>query len=219
MANSKRKCKQCKIYYSREQIVKLNAGNFCHESTGRKCIVNYALDKGNQAKAKKTIQRDLNRDIRKKKKEHREAKKKVRKISHDLDLTQKSFNKMRVLEEKLWFKRRGQEPECISCGRTNMDWCCGHYKTRGSQSNLRFDRNNTFLQCNWHCNKNLSGNISGDKNTRGYKQGLKERFGLEKAKEIMDYCETNTKPRKWNKDELTEMRKNLILKLEDWRVS
>ena len=54
----------------------------------------------------------------------------------------------------------------------------------------------------------LSGNIEGNKNARGYKQGLIERFGKEKAKEIFDYCESNTKPRKFTGEELIEMRKD-----------
>lgn len=122
-------------------------------------------------------------------------------------LTKTAFNKMRVLEEKLWFKERGLEPECISCGKKNMDFCCGHFKTVGSQGRLRYDRTNTYLQCNRYCNKGLSGNISGNKNTRGYTQGLIDRFGAEKAREVIEYCETATTPRKWEWQELEEMRK------------
>ena len=88
-----------------------------------------------------------------------------------------------------------------------MDWCCGHFKTRGAQSNLRYDKNNTFLQCNRYCNMGLSGNISGDKNTRGYIQGLFDRFGKRRAQEIIDYCETETSPRKFTGLELESMRK------------
>lgn len=120
--------------------------------------------------------------------------------------TQKAFNRMRVLEEKLWFRERGMEPECISCGKTNMDWCCGHLKTRGAQSNLRYDRLNTFLQCNRYCNKALSGNIEGNKNTRGYKQGLVDRFGEDEARRILDYLESNTAPVKWDCAELESFR-------------
>ena len=43
------------------------------------------------------------------------------------EATQKAFNKMRKLQELLWFKLRNKEPECISCGKTKMDWCCGHF--------------------------------------------------------------------------------------------
>lgn len=138
-------------------------------------------------------------------------------VNHQHDLTQVVFNKMRVLEEKLWFKLFGLEPECISCKKKNMDWCCGHFKTRGSQKNLAYDRVNTYLQCNRYCNKGLSGNINGNKTTRGYLVGLSERFGDKKAKEIIDYCETNTQVKKWTGAELKLMRKGFnaeIRKLE-----
>lgn len=109
-----------------------------------------------------------------------------------------AFNRSRVLEELYWFKSRFLEPECISCGKTNMDWCCGHYKTVGASGNLRYDRKNTFLQCNKYCNESLSGNISGNANTRGYTRGLIDRFGLEEGGEIIEYCETNqSKTNKW----------------------
>lgn len=120
---------------------------------------------------------------------------------------QRVFNRMRVLEELQWFRERGMEPECISCGRTGMDWCCGHFKTRGAQPGLRYDRNNTFLQCNKRCNEALSGNIEGTKTTRGYKRGLAERFSEEEAKRIIDYCDSHTDPVKWDWQELEALRK------------
>lgn len=134
-------------------------------------------------------------------------------IELQLNLTQKAFNKMRKLEEIYWFESKGLEPECISCGKANMDWCCGHFKTVGSQGALRFDRINTYLQCNRYCNMGLSGNISGNKNTRGYIKGLFERFGDDKANEIIEYCEKDS-VKKWTCDELIELRKgfNLISK-------
>jgi len=122
------------------------------------------------------------------------------------ELTQKAFNRMRVLEELKWFQDRGLEPVCVSCAKPNMDWCCGHLKTRGSQPNLRYDPNNTFLQCNRYCNMGLSGNIEGNKTTRGYKVGLVERFGEEEGQRIIDYCETHTEVKKWQCDELIERR-------------
>ena len=95
------------------------------------------------------------------------------------------FNKMRRLEELLWFKERGLEPTCISCQKPlgNDIWSCGHYKTRGSRSDLAFDRMNTFLQHLVNCNKQKSGDIGG------FQIGLAARFGEEKAKEIIEYCE------------------------------
>lgn len=123
-------------------------------------------------------------------------------------LTQTSFNRMRVLEEKQWFLEKGIEPKCISCGRENMDWCCGHLKTVGSQGNLRYDRINTYLQCNKHCNSSLSGNINGDKHSDGYLSGLALRFGAGEAKFIINHCETSTQIKKWTWCELEDMRKD-----------
>lgn len=134
--------------------------------------------------------------------------------THQHKLTQAIFNKLRVAEEKVWFTSRGLEPECISCGKTNMDWCCGHFKTRGSQGNLRYDRKNTYLQCNRYCNMGLSGNISGNKNTRGYIQGLHDRFGDE-AKEIIEYCENNTEVKSFTGEELEQTRKEFSKQLKD----
>lgn len=134
------------------------------------------------------------------------------KLQHDL--TQAVFNKLRVLQEKKWFADRGLEPECISCGKQNMDWCCGHFKSRGAQGNLRYDEKNTYLQCNRYCNMGLSGNISGNKTTRGYVAGLFVRFG-EIAQSIIDYCESNTAVKKWTGEELQEMRKTFNLQIKE----
>ena len=120
--------------------------------------------------------------------------------------TQPAYNRMRVLEEMKWFKDRELEPVCISCGKPNMDWCCGHFKTVGAQGVLRYDRLNTYLQCNRYCNKGLSGNIEGNKTTRGYKKGLVDRFGDDEAQRIIEYCEAHTEAYKWTCDELEEMR-------------
>ena len=62
----------------------------------------------------------------------------------------------------------------------------------------------------------LSGNIEGNANTRGYKQGLIDRFGENKAREINEYCEKD-RVKKWSGQELISMRKKFsaeIRKLE-----
>jgi len=137
-------------------------------------------------------------------------------------LTQKAFNKMRTLEELVWFKEKGIEPHCISCGGKAMDWCCGHFKTVGSQGRLRYDRKNTYLQCNRYCNMGLSGNISGNKNTKGYQQGLLDRFGCSDGQEIIDYCESNTDTIKWEWQKLEAMRSEFNEKIRElekiWRL-
>lgn len=120
------------------------------------------------------------------------------------------FNKLRRLQEFKWFAERGLLPVCISCGGElgGDEWACGHFKTVGAQSGLRYDPVNTYLQHNVRCNKNLSGDINGTATTHGYKQGLANRFGLEKAKEIIEYCDTNTTPIKWNPELMVQWRKD-----------
>lgn len=204
MANTKRRCTNCKKYKPTEQGIIAPIGFFCDQN----CRYEYATKKTSNliSRSKKLQSKKLTEDKKKANKARREAKRKD--LKHQHKLTQAAFNKMRVLEEKLWFKQRGLEPTCISCGRElgNDQWCCGHFKTRGSQSNLRYDKKNTFLQHNFSCNLNLSGDIAGTKKTRGYKQGLIERFGEVEGQAIIDYCESNTSTIKWTCEELEEMR-------------
>lgn len=128
------------------------------------------------------------------------------KLSHQHKLTQQAFNRMRVLEEKLWFKEREIKPYCISCEATHLTFCCGHYSSRGAYPEHRYSRVNTYLQCNFRCNSALSANKSGDKTSVGYDKGLVKRFGEEKAREIIEEC-TKVSVKKWTCEELKSMRK------------
>lgn len=196
MANSKRKCGYCGQRKPAESMHIVGVQAFCNVDHW---IENQVKSKDKLVKKGDRIRRTTNR------KNKLEFDKKDIKWQHKQ--TQRVFNKMRVLEELLWFKERNLEPECISCGKQNMDWCCGHFKSRGAQSNLRYDEQNTYLQCNRYCNMALSGNIEGNKTTRGYKIGLRERFGETDGNARIEYCETHTDPHKWTCDELEERRK------------
>lgn len=161
-----------------------------------------------------------NTRLKKEKSQKQEDKEFKRKFQlKDLDyqhkLTRAVFNRMRVIEEKLWFTDRGIEPYCISCQRENMDWSCGHLKTVGAQGNIRYDRMNTYLQCNWACNKNLSGNINGNKTSTGYLAGLLLRFGEEEGQRIIDYCDSHTKPAKWDGQWLINFRKECNARIRE----
>jgi len=79
---------------------------------------------------------------------------------------------------------------------------------------LRFDELNTALQCNRYCNKGLSGNINGNKTTRGYLQGLRDRYGEERAREIIEYCEVD-RIAEWNCEELIAMRKQWNVEIRE----
>ncbi len=195
MTVKKHRCTNCKKYFDADSMIIVTAGKFHNQE----CLIEYGM--------KKTV------SVIKKAKAHKKkvgAEQKKKFNFNDLrkqkKLTQTAFNKMRKLQELKWFKDRGLEPECISCGKKDMDWCCGHFKTVGSQGWLRYDEKNTYLQCNRYCNKALSGNINGNKSTRGYLEGLKERFGETRSLQIINYCETD-RTKTWCCEELNEMRK------------
>lgn len=191
----KRKCKFCGESKDRETMYILGVSAYCNKESA----IKWAME--NQAKGRKKI-------IKEEKKQDLIRKQVFRgsdtKWQHKQ--TQKSFNKLRKLQEIKWFRDRGLEPECISCGKTNMDWCNGHLKTVGSQGALRYDPINSYLQCNKYCNMSLSGNINGTKTTRGYLQGLEDRFGKEKSLEIINYC-SRDRVKSWSCDELIEIRR------------
>jgi len=69
---------------------------------------------------------------------------------------------------------------CISCGTTkpNIQYCAGHYLTRGGHPELRFHEKNVHKQCNQYCNLQLSGNISK------YRINLVEKIGLSEVEKL-----------------------------------
>ena len=198
MANTRKKCKHCKDWFEASTMVKNNAGTYCNSD----CMFN-------------NIKNDIPNLIAKGRiKERKEAKAGVvklnqRTLSWQEKETQKAFNKMRKAEELLWFQTHQLDPTCISCGKEkgNDVWACGHFKTQGGNSRLRYDRANTYLQHNRRCNSDLSGDIYGTSSTHGYLEGLKLRFGDQGGQQIIDYCEANTHPIKRTCEELQQMRK------------
>lgn len=141
-------------------------------------------------------------------------------LTHQLELTQKVFNRMRKLEEFC----KTAEPICISCEKpANLgnlgDFACGHLKTAGGFPELRFNTLNTWLQCNQYCNCRLSGNISGNKHTIGYMQGLKNMFnGADKLMRYLERphknytrdCESLKVVRAWCAGRVRQLEKDLV---------
>lgn len=116
---------------------------------------------------------------------------------------QQVFNKMRRLEELLWFKQQGLEPICISCQKPlgNDVWACGHYKTRGARSDLAFERLNTHLQHNFGCNSNKSGDVDGQK------IGYVLRYGKEQAEKILADLDVRREIKKRTPEQWEAMKK------------
>lgn len=145
-------------------------------------------------------------------------------LTHQLELTQKVFNRMRKLEEFC----KTLEPICVSCEKpANLgnldDFACGHFKTAGGFPELRFNTLNTWLQCNQYCNCRLSGNISGNKHTIGYTQGLKNMFdGADKLFRYLERphknytrdCESLKVVRAWCAGRIRQLEKDLTSRAE-----
>lgn len=107
----------------------------------------------------------------------KKKKKSLKKVKDSLDrkknltYTQEVFNRyIRVRDT-----RPDDKGNCICCGTIlvypSKNTQAGHYKTRGARSDLRFNPDNVFLQCN-HCN------VYGTSETVAqFKEAIIERIG------------------------------------------
>jgi hypothetical protein len=118
------------------------------------------------------------------KKQHRERKARLKDNDrrYQWNLTVKAAQKLgRMLDKGM---------PCISCGRPDdgsVQFCGGHYRTKGAQPELALDIRNIMGQCNKRCNLELSGNINGNKTTHGYSHGIIKRHGKEYLKWLDSY--------------------------------
>lgn len=76
-----------------------------------------------------------------------------------------------------YIRERDRDLPCISCGtfNPNIQYCAGHFLTRGAHPELAFEPLNVHKQCNRRCNLELSGN------QQQYRIGLLMRIGEEKV--------------------------------------
>ena len=144
-------------------------------------------------------------DQKKAKKERKTLKLRKEKLKTKRDWlreAQTAFNRYIKARDRVYYLTQHKAPECVSCGTTNQDiqYAAGHYKTRGSHPELSFDEENVHLQCNNNCNKHLSGNINGTKDTRGYKEGMLIRYGVEKGKAILTRLDGENETPEWMSD-------------------
>jgi hypothetical protein len=106
---------------------------------------------------------------------------------------------------------RDADKPCICCGRfagpgelTGGVWDCGHYRSTGSASHLRFTETNAHRQLKV-CNRYGAGRAVD------YRIGLIARIGLE----AVEALESNNTPRKWQRDELIAIRETYRLKRKE----
>ena len=187
MANSKRRCSQCKTYKIANDGIVIKNTFFCDfDCATAKAKKGIPKGKAIIQKANKAAVIELDR--------------KSLKWQHKQ--TQPVFNKLRRLQEFKWFSDRGLEPVCISCQKPlgNDIWCNGHFKSVGANGRLRYDFKNSYLQHNRSCNMAKSGDAEG------CKKGLVARFGERRGNLIIEYCEINNSPIKYSWQDIEELR-------------
>lgn len=135
------------------------------QTTQKTCGLKCAVEAVEQKK-----QRNLNRDIQKAEKVARKA---LRERKQALKSKAQWLNEAQVACNAYIRERDKNEP-CISCGneKSDIQYCAGHFKTRGGNPSLRFHPFNIHRQCNQYCNLQLSGNI------QKYRPRLIEKIGL-----------------------------------------
>lgn len=116
-------------------------------------------------------------------------------------------------EFNAYIRARDEGRPCICCGRhpegsalTGGEWDCGHYRSTGSASHLRFNEDNAHRQLKV-CNRHGAGRAVD------YRIGLIERIGLARVEAL----ETDNAVRKWTREELREIRDTYRAKLKELR--
>ena len=100
-----------------------------------------------------------------------------------------------------YIRARDADKPCICCGQplgpgeVGGAFDCGHYRSTGSASHLRFNEDNAHGQRK-QCNRWGAGRAVD------YRLGLIARIGLERVEAL----ETNNTPHKWAKDEVRAIR-------------
>lgn len=112
-----------------------------------------------------------------------------------------------------YIRARDAGKPCICCGRTEAmgyglaahGWDCGHYRSTGSASHLRFNEDNAHRQL-VICNRHGAGRAVD------YRIGLIARIGLARVEAL----ESSNQPHKWTADELLAIKSTYRAKLKEW---
>jgi hypothetical protein len=143
MANTKRRCTFCKDYKLATDGIKSPVGFFCNFDHA----IKYANAKQLKASKKKAKVQEFIERVRVK-----ERKKELMTRSQWYDRLQRLVNQYVRLV-------RDVNAPCCTCGTTNpnIKYDAGHFFTRASRPDIRFDLSNLHKQCSVRCNQHGSG--------------------------------------------------------------
>lgn len=188
---SRRKCKICGEWFHPQYA---NIWWCCPEHGAI-----YALELRARQKVKETAKRlkaekKAEMEGRKRAAERRQA---VKPLSHFRNQAQQAFND--------FIRYRDRHLPCISCGRHHDgQYHAGHYRTTGSNPELRFNEDNCHKQCA-PCNNHLSGNLTA------YRPALITKIGQARFDELMGQHELP----KWGRDDYIRIRDEYRAKLKE----
>lgn len=176
MVNLRTKHKKCCVCGKQFEVLR-----FCQKVCGIPCAIEHA----NALKAKKE------------KKEHREAKAKLKSRADYLKEAQAVFNK--------YIRMRDEAEPCISCSRFHTgQYHAGHFRTVGAAPELRFNEYNCHKQCSV-CNNHLSGNLLE------YRRKLVAKIGIEKV----EWLEGKHEPLKLTIEQIQAIKKEYQSKIKE----
>ncbi|KAF2282475.1 hypothetical protein GH714_044081 [Hevea brasiliensis] len=182
LSNSKRKCKQCGVYFPASEMVKVPAGVFCcidHATdwailSRQKAQDKIKRQKACEAKANKKVSRE--RDL--------ERLKSVQNILFSIR-RQTAFN--------AFIRERDKGNPCISCGKPDNgkhQRHASHYRSVGACSSLRYDERNVNASCSV-CNKPLRK-----------RSQLPDMAGAAIGIQVVEWIESQPKSFKWTRGQL-----------------
>lgn len=185
MANSKRKCANCK---DRKPVNETSIINGIQFFCSNDCRINYGINNASKLANKASTER-----IKKQKQKDRVKREQLKTAGDYIKEAQAAVNR--------YIRARDCGKPCISCGESYSNayggkFDCGHYRSRGSASHLRFNLLNMASQC-VKCNRFLSGNVVE------YRINLINRIGLENVERL----ENNNEPRKFSIEYLKRVKK------------
>jgi len=106
------------------------------------------------------------------------------------------------VEFNKFIRARDEAQPCICCGRfavgdygAGHGWDCGHYRSTGSASHLRFNEDNAHRQL-VVCNRHGAGRAVD------YRIGLIQRIGLERVETL----ESDNRVHRWTREELVAVK-------------
>ena len=140
----KRKCKGCKEYFSCEGL-KYPVGWF-HSQECVRLFIDGNMEKA-KAKRQSYLKAQKAKAEKKARKQHREDKERIRSRSDWYEMLQSLVNQW------VLYVRDAGEP-CCTCGKTSdVKYDAGHFISRGSSPEIRFELTNIHKQCSVNCNQ------------------------------------------------------------------